>query len=119
MKSDPWGPVSVRATLSNGQFGAEIQVGNRDAHAALTEGLNGLEKALGDKGIQVVSLGVSQGLGYGHSESQGQQEKHAMAPPNSGKGYTPHAAVKTGSSAMATTAGSTEDFVSRRVSVRA
>ncbi len=119
MKSDPWGPVSVRAILSNGQFGAEIQVMNRDAHAALTEGLNGLEKALGDKGIQVVSLGVSHGLGYGHSESQEQRGRQAMPPLNSAKGYTPHSAVKTGSSATATTADNTEDFVSRRVSVRA
>ena len=39
LKSDSWGPVSVRAVLSNGQFGAEIQVSNHDAHTALTEGL--------------------------------------------------------------------------------
>ena len=49
---------------------------------SLTEGLNGLEKALGDKGIQVVSLGVpSHGLGYGDLESQGQQEKQAKPVP--------------------------------------
>lgn len=119
MKSDSWGPVSVRATLSDGQFGAEIQVSNRDAHAALTEGLNGLEKTLGDKGIQVANLGVSQGLDYGHSQSQGQQGKQAGPPPNAWKGYMPHSVITTGQSTTVTIADRTEDYVSRRVSVHA
>jgi flagellar hook-length control protein FliK len=119
MKSDSWGPLSVRATLSDGQFGAEIQVGNHDAHAALTEGLNTLEKALVNKGIQVANLDVSHGFGSSHSQSQRQQEKQAGQPLHNAKGYTQHTAIMTGSSATSTLADPIEDFISSRVSIRA
>jgi flagellar hook-length control protein FliK len=118
VKSDSWGPVSVHAILSSGQVGAEIQVSDRDAHAALTEGLLTLEKALGDKGIQVAHLDVSQGLGYSHAQSQGQQEGQSGQLYRAAKIYTPRLAIKTETPTVSTITNGTEDFVSNRVSVR-
>jgi flagellar hook-length control protein FliK len=119
MKSDSWGTVSVHATLSNGQVGAEIQVNDRDAHAALTAGLQSLEKSLSEKGIQIVNLDVSQGLGYGHAQSQGQQEKQAGQPSYAAKGYAQRSAVKTETPTVSAFATTKDDFVLSRVSVRA
>jgi len=119
MKSDFWGPVSVRATLNNGQIGAEIQVSNHDAHAVLTEGLHALEKTLGDKGLQVVNLDVSQGLDYSQAQSQGQQGKQAGQPAHAAKGYTDHSAIKTEPSAVSNIVNWSGDIVSSRVSVHA
>jgi flagellar hook-length control protein FliK len=119
MKSDSWGPVSVKASLSNGQIGAEIQVSNHDAHAAVAEGLNVLEKTLGDRGIQVVNLDVSYGSGHSYAQSQGQQEKPAGQPPHDAKSYTYRSAIESDPSAASTHANTTDDFVLYRVSVRA
>ena len=118
MKSDSWGPVSVHATLSNGQVGAEIQVNDRDAHTALTEGLQALEKTLGDKGIQVVNLDISRGLGYNHDQSQGQPESQAGQPQHAARGYAARSAVRTETPMVSTVANRTDDFVLRRISVR-
>jgi flagellar hook-length control protein FliK len=119
MKSDSLGPVSVRATLNNGQIGAEIQVSNHDARAVLTEGLHTLEKTLGEKGLQVVNLDVSQGLNYSHAQSQGQQGKQAGQPAHAAKGYADHSASKAEPSAVSNTVNWTSDFVLGRVSVHA
>jgi hypothetical protein len=119
MKSDAWGPVSVHATLSNGQVGAEIQVSDRVAHTALTEGLPALEKTLGDKGIQVVNLDVSRGLGYNYAQSQGQPGKHAGQSPRAAKAYTERRAIESELPAESTIGNWTDDFRLGRVSVRA
>jgi len=119
MKSDSLGPVSVRAILNNGQIGAEIQVSNHDARAVLTEGLHTLEKTLGEKGLQVVNLDVSQGLDYSHAQSQGQQGKQAGQAAHAAKGYTDHSVSKPELSEVSNTANWTGDFVLGRVSVHA
>ena len=117
LKSEDWGPVSVKASLNNGQIGAEIQVSSHDAHAALTEGLSALEKTLGDRGIQVVNLDVSHGSAYS-TQSQGQQERPASQPPHDARAYTNHA-IKPVLSVASTSVNTTDDYVSCRVSVRA
>ena len=118
MKSDSWGPVSVRAILSNGQVGAEIQVSDRDAHATLTEGLQALEKTLGDKGIQVASLDISRGLEYNQAQSQSQQDSQARQPQRDVRAHAFRSALQTEIPAASTVANSAEDFVLSRVSVR-
>lgn len=119
MKSDAWGPVSVHATLSSGQVGAEIQVSDRAAHTALTEGLPALEKTLGDKGIQVVNLDVSPGLGYSHAQSQGQQKWPAGHSAPATKAYTERSANNNDPSAASTIGNWPDDFLLGRVNVRA
>jgi len=119
MKSDSWGPVSVHATLSNGQVGAEIEVSNRVAHAALTEGLQALEKTLGDKGIQVVNLDVSRGLGHGYAQSQGQQEKQKGQSPYASRPSTESSTIESDPRAASTIGYWIDDSLSSRVSVRA
>ena len=119
LKSDSWGPVSVHATLSNGQVGAEIQVSDRDAHAALTEALHTLEKNLGENGIQVSNLNVSHGLGYSHAQSQNQQEKQAGQSTYVARSYTHRSAVNDDAPVASKGANTVEDFVIGRVSVRA
>ena len=116
MKSDSWGSVSVRATLSNGQVGAEIQVSDRDAHAVLTEGLHTLEKSLGENGIQLSNLDISHGLGYGHSQSHSQQEKQAGQPTDAARTFAYRSAVSA-EPAASKTANTTDDLVLGRVSV--
>jgi len=118
MKSESWGPVSVRATLSNGQVGAEIQVSDRDAHAVLTEGIHTLEKSLGENGIQLSNLDISHGLGYGHSQSHSQQQKHAGQPTGAARTYAYRSAFSAEPAAVSKTANTTDDFVLGRVSVR-
>jgi hypothetical protein len=119
MKSGSWGPVSVRATLSNGQVGAEIQVSDREAHATLTAGLQALEKTLGDKGIQVSNLDVSRGLSYNHAQSQGQQENRPGRAYHAAKGYAHRSAANTDPTQGSMITNRTDDFVVSRVSVRA
>ena len=119
MKSDAWGPVSVHATLSSGQVGAEIQVSDRAAHTALTEGLPALEKTLGDKGIQVVNLDVSREPGYNHGQSQGQQKWPAGHSAPATKAYTERSAINNDPSAASTIGNWPDDFLLGRVNVRA
>lgn len=119
LKSDSWGPVSVHATLSNGQVGAEIQVSDRDAHAALTEALHTLEKSLGENGIQVSNLNVSHGLGYSHAQSQNQQEKQAGQSTYAARSYTHRSAVGDDIPVASKGVNTIDDFVLGRVSVRA
>ncbi len=118
MKSDSWGPVSVHATLTNGQVGAEIQVSDHAARAALAEGLPALEKTLGDKGIQVVNIDVSRGLGFDHSQSQGEQPKHSSQSPYATRAYSEPPAIESDPAAAATAGSWAEDFVPGHVSVR-
>jgi len=119
LKSDSLGPVSVHATLSNGQVGAEIQVSDRDAHAALTEALHTLEKNLGENGIQVSNLNVSHGLGYNHAQSQNQQEKQAGQSTYAARSYTHRSAVSDDIPVASKGVNTIDDFVLGRVSVRA
>jgi flagellar hook-length control protein FliK len=119
LKSDSWGPVSVHATLSNGQVGAEIQVSDRDAHAALTEALHTLEKNLGENGIQVSNLNVSHGLGYSHAQSQNQQEKQTGQSTYAARSYTHRSAVSDDIPVASKGVNTIDDFVLGRVSVRA
>jgi flagellar hook-length control protein FliK len=119
LKSDSWGPVSVHATLSNGQVGAEIQVSDRDAHAALTEALHTLEKNLGENGIQVSNLNVSHGLGYNHAQSQNQQEKQAGQSTYAARSYTLRSAVSDDIPVASKGVNTIDDLVLGRVSVRA